>query len=432
MTGMEVKIMADGVWAKDLNAAEAIEDDHLMVIDQGTEELKKVAVGELGKYFGANAANEIKALIPTQASPENQLADKNFVNSSIQNMAARYVTANEYGNTQFNSLAALNTGPWFYRGIEYQPTVHDYAIFINTDNSVWRAGFDGVQWNAQYRINDTPFTAAQLAALNSGINNSLVQKLIGFPDEVMQAFATPHSTWTNVASLQMTSSTATSPNGSWNVLSSPEYTVTENGFLRFVIEGNLTSGAMFYVPVWMYVNGVELFVRILWPNSSLYLDNGMKSIPLPVKAGDKVKVSFVKIYGNGISNYNNFYIRAQFAKAEYTAIPDRLPGLDYSLNEQDTGKRWIDGKHIFQKTASFSGKGNTSYNFQTIFGFAGNIIERIFGCQFVETANSGSNPIASSGWERCQFDSSKTNLQVIMAAAWDGLSGYLTIQYTKV
>ena len=30
--------------------------------------------------------------------------------------------------------------------------------------------------------------------------------------------------------------------------------------------------------------------------------------------------------------------------------PDGMYGPDYSLNEQDTGRRWVDGKKIYQKT----------------------------------------------------------------------------------
>jgi hypothetical protein len=125
---------------------------------------------------------QITAVIPTQASSSNQLADKDVVNSSIQNIAARYVTATAAGDTQFVSLAALNSGPWFYQGQPYTPTAHDYSIFINIDNSVWRAGFDGAQWAAQYKVNDSPFTAAQLAAINSNITADLTAKLTGLPD----------------------------------------------------------------------------------------------------------------------------------------------------------------------------------------------------------------------------------------------------------
>jgi len=146
-----------------------------MSVDAVTLKLAKNHADRLA--FGWGGVDEIKAVIPNQADPANQLADKEFVNSSIQNMAARYVAATAAGDAQFASLAALNAGPWFCGGRPYLPTSCDYSIFINSDNSVWRAGFDGSQWNAQYKVNDTPFTAAQLAALNSGITAALAAKI---------------------------------------------------------------------------------------------------------------------------------------------------------------------------------------------------------------------------------------------------------------
>ncbi|MDR2730921.1 MAG: hypothetical protein LBB81_08490, partial [Treponema sp.] len=168
----------------------ATETDPVYTVDKPLIALKTELPDISGKANKAEVTavqaevDGIKPLIPTQASPANQLSDKDFINSSIQNMAARYVTATSAGDTQFESLAALNEGQWFHQGQPYTPTVHDYAIFINTDNSVWRAGFDGAQWNAQYKINDTPFTAAQIAAINSGITSGLVtqmQELISNP-----------------------------------------------------------------------------------------------------------------------------------------------------------------------------------------------------------------------------------------------------------
>jgi uncharacterized protein (TIGR02145 family) len=119
----------------------------------------------------------VEAVIPAQAAATNQLADKEFVNSSVQNMAARYVTPTATGDTQWTSLATLNAGPWYYKGASYTPTEHDYAIYVNTDNTVWRAGYNGTQWVAQYKVNDTAFTSAQLAALNSGITAAQVAKI---------------------------------------------------------------------------------------------------------------------------------------------------------------------------------------------------------------------------------------------------------------
>ena len=120
----------------------------------------------------------IEELLPNQASFTNQLADKNFVNSSISNMASNYVTPNAAGDEQFASLDALRAGIWYHGGAPYSPSQNDYAIFINTDNSIWRASFNGNLWSPTYKINDSPFTAAQLATINSGITSELVQKIL--------------------------------------------------------------------------------------------------------------------------------------------------------------------------------------------------------------------------------------------------------------
>jgi len=132
------------------------------------------------------AIENINKKIPNQASETNQLADKNFTNSSISNMAANYVTPNAEGDAQFASLNALRSGPWYHGGASYTPSQNDYAIYLNTDNSVWRAAFNGQLWSPTYKINDTPFTAAQLAALNSQITAALVQKLLNPDSEPAQ------------------------------------------------------------------------------------------------------------------------------------------------------------------------------------------------------------------------------------------------------
>jgi hypothetical protein len=138
---------------------------------------------DIEAYFPVlpDAVDAIKGVMPTQATHENQLATQDFVNSSISNMAARHVTQTAAGDTQWTSLSDLRTGPWYHRGQPYTPTINDYAIFTNTDGSTWRASFDGVQWNAEWKVNDTPFTAAQLAALNSNITQGLTDKLVALP-----------------------------------------------------------------------------------------------------------------------------------------------------------------------------------------------------------------------------------------------------------
>ena len=111
------------------------------------------------------AINNILALIPPQATSENQLADKNFVNSSISTNTAHFIGT-------FNSLAELEA----YSGTV---TNNDYANVIRTvDGQTYydRYTYNGntQEWEFNFTVNTTTFTAAQWAALNSGITASLV------------------------------------------------------------------------------------------------------------------------------------------------------------------------------------------------------------------------------------------------------------------
>lgn len=109
----------------------------------------------------------IEGLIPTTASAENQLADKNFVNSSISS-----VTATFRGN--FATKAALDTWQTENPGVAKQ---NDYAIVQQDEtheNQQWRYLFQDDAWVAQYKVNDAPFTQAQTDAINSGITKTIV------------------------------------------------------------------------------------------------------------------------------------------------------------------------------------------------------------------------------------------------------------------
>lgn len=125
------------------------------------------------------ALDAINGKIPTQASSTNQLADKDFVNSSINASAAFYITSNASGDA-FATKAALLAGPYYNGGALRTPTKNDYAIVLADEskgNATTRYSFDGSVWAYQYKVNDTPLTAAQLAALNSGINAEKVAEI---------------------------------------------------------------------------------------------------------------------------------------------------------------------------------------------------------------------------------------------------------------
>lgn len=126
--------------------------------------------------------NRIKEKIPTQATNNNQLADKDFVNSSLNSITAFYITKNLNGD-QFNSKSELDSATEFYSGGEVRvPTRNDYCIILadeTKDNATTRYIYQNGQWEFQYIVNETPLTSEQIKAINSGITPELVAKLQG-------------------------------------------------------------------------------------------------------------------------------------------------------------------------------------------------------------------------------------------------------------
>lgn len=129
---------------------------------------------------------EVTDLIPNQATSENQLADKNFVNSSIGTNTAHYIykTNEQQEKLPFTSVAELEA----YSGTV---TPNDYAFVTGTDSEGnvyfdrYKATVDGstVTWAKEYRLNNSSFTTVQWAAINSGITAGIVNALT-------------HETWT--------------------------------------------------------------------------------------------------------------------------------------------------------------------------------------------------------------------------------------------
>lgn len=123
----------------------------------------------------------IEQKIPNQASSSNQLADKDFVNSSINSAAA-------YFRGAFPTRAALFAVPWQTAdpGAENYVSNNDYAYVADDEahnDEAWRyiyvlqpGGADN-GWQPQFRVNESPLTAAQLAALNSGATAALIEQI---------------------------------------------------------------------------------------------------------------------------------------------------------------------------------------------------------------------------------------------------------------
>lgn len=119
----------------------------------------------------------INGKIPSEASCSNQLADKCFVNSSINSLAAFYITKNAQGE-QFATYSELSSATTFYSGwVVRVPTQNDYTIVAsdeNHDNATTRYSYQWSQWEYQYTVNETPLTQGQLDALNSWITATKV------------------------------------------------------------------------------------------------------------------------------------------------------------------------------------------------------------------------------------------------------------------
>lgn len=142
-------------------------------VDKGYEAWREVVpAGELKDKVTA-----IEGKIPSAASSTNKLADVNFVNSSISTNTAYYISNN---GQPFTSLAQLQaySGPL---------TNNDYAFVVGTDaagNTIYtryKYNADTQAWSEEYILNNSSFTAAQWAAINSAITSGDVEKLAALP-----------------------------------------------------------------------------------------------------------------------------------------------------------------------------------------------------------------------------------------------------------
>lgn len=132
----------------------------------------------------AREISNVRNLIPATANPGNQLADQGFVNSSIQ-------TATAYFRGDWETWADVPSDPELYPADatgNHTPITNDYMVVIadeKTNGGTWRYKYTGVWaeqgkdgWKEEYQINETPLTAVQLAALNSGITADAVASFV--------------------------------------------------------------------------------------------------------------------------------------------------------------------------------------------------------------------------------------------------------------
>ena len=128
----------------------------------------------------SNQLATVQDVIPATASSQNQLADQGFVNSSIQ-------TATAYFRGDWSTWADVPSDPSLYPADatgNRTPITNDYMVVIadeQENGGTWRYKYTGVWseqgksgWMPEYQVNETPFTAAQNAAINSGVTAQAV------------------------------------------------------------------------------------------------------------------------------------------------------------------------------------------------------------------------------------------------------------------
>lgn len=107
-------------------------------------------------------------------------------------------------------------------------------------------------------------------------------------------------------------------------------------------------------------------------------------------------------------------------------------GIDYSLTEQDTGIKWINGKPIYQKTIDFGAL--PSYTTKTVNHGISNI-ENIWCIEAVANYSGivygGMMPLVASG-HTFRVGARDTIVEVVSPNDdWSSYTAYITIRYTK-
>ena len=178
-TKAEINILLDNIYTKS-------EVDGLI---SNEEERAKAA-----EKANADDIDGIEEKIPSGASSQNKLVDQQTMNSSIATATATYRGAYNLVSdleltvaaTEQQIAAALATK---MTALGITPDNNDYCfVQVPTSDStptqiarVDRYKFNGTAWGFEYSLNNSGFTAAQWAALNSGITSGLVTKLSDLP-----------------------------------------------------------------------------------------------------------------------------------------------------------------------------------------------------------------------------------------------------------
>ena len=210
-TDISVELPNDGIWGK----------------ITGNIEEQADLIEKLNEKASQEQVDEIEAKIPSAATSENQLADKAFVNSSINNYAAFYLTKNANGDAFGTYGEMLLAGTYWNAGVQRIPTKNDYLVVLQdetkktdlgvypTTRYIYQGEWPTGQFEFQYIVNNTALTQAQVDAINSGITKSIVDSRVipsttnpGYAKEADYAVYAAASEWATNAGFADNAATA--------------------------------------------------------------------------------------------------------------------------------------------------------------------------------------------------------------------------------
>lgn len=128
--------------------------------------------------------------IPAEASEQNQLADKAFVNSSISTATATFWGTKNLKSDLAMSVSSTTSAIATKLNTVYtQADINDYCfvqIPVSDDAATpiavtQRYKHNGTSWVYEYDLNNSGYTAEQWAAINSNITSELTTKLSSLP-----------------------------------------------------------------------------------------------------------------------------------------------------------------------------------------------------------------------------------------------------------
>lgn len=149
-------------------------DPEVEKIEEEVEQLSETVTAQGEQLDNVeDAVTVIEGKIPAEASSQNQLADKDFVNESVATASAAF-------KGTYNSLQELE---------QVEADANDYG-FVIVEDQYGNTRYDrykyteGDGWLFEYSINSVQFSSSQWSAINSGIDDSKVSKLNALPTKV--------------------------------------------------------------------------------------------------------------------------------------------------------------------------------------------------------------------------------------------------------